>query len=81
MEYLGIFYGHCGSFKSIWCIVPPFGILCGNLIYILPLWYVRKRKIWQPCAKAVSLEANFVRITGSKKSKLISHRDAPVSNI
>jgi hypothetical protein len=34
MENLGIFYGHFGTFKSIWCILPPFGIFCGNLVYI-----------------------------------------------
>jgi hypothetical protein len=31
MENLGIFYGHLGTFKPTWCILPPFGIFCGNL--------------------------------------------------
>jgi hypothetical protein len=48
MEKLDIFYGHFGTFKSTLCILPPFGIFCGNLVYIFPLWYVRTRKIWQP---------------------------------
>jgi hypothetical protein len=49
MENLGIFYGHMGTLKSIWCILPPFGILCGNLAYIFPLWYFTARRIWQRC--------------------------------
>jgi hypothetical protein len=49
MEKLGIIYGRFGTFKSIWCSLPPFGIFCGTLIYIFPIWYVRTRKIWQPC--------------------------------
>jgi hypothetical protein len=26
MEKLGIIYGRFGTFKSIWCSLPPFGI-------------------------------------------------------
>jgi hypothetical protein len=32
MENVGTIYGHCGTFKSLWCILPPFGIFCGNLV-------------------------------------------------
>jgi hypothetical protein len=27
-------------------------LFCGNLVYIFPKWYVRRRKIWQPCSGA-----------------------------
>jgi hypothetical protein len=37
VEHLGIFSGHFGTFKSIWCILPTFGIFCGTLVYIVPL--------------------------------------------
>jgi hypothetical protein len=40
MENLGIFYGHFGTFKSIWRILPPFGIFCGNLVYFVEICYV-----------------------------------------
>jgi hypothetical protein len=43
MENFGKSYNHFGIYKSIWCsIVPPFGKFCGNLVYIFPLWHVRK---------------------------------------
>jgi hypothetical protein len=38
MENLGTFYGHFGIFKSMWCMLPPFGIFCGNLVHIYSLW-------------------------------------------
>jgi hypothetical protein len=44
MENKDIFYGHFGTFKSIWCILPRFGKFCGNLVYIFTLWNVRTRK-------------------------------------
>jgi hypothetical protein len=40
-------------FVAIWHILPPFGIFCGNLVHIFPLWYVKTRKIWQPWLGAV----------------------------
>jgi hypothetical protein len=33
MENVGIFYGHFDTFKSIWCILPPFGIF-------VVIWYI-----------------------------------------
>jgi hypothetical protein len=34
MDTLWIFYGHFGTFKSICCRLPPFGLFCGNCPYI-----------------------------------------------
>jgi hypothetical protein len=41
IEKFGIFYGH---FRILW----PFGLYCGNLVYVFPLWYFTPRQIWQP---------------------------------
>jgi hypothetical protein len=32
-----LIYGYFGNFKSIWYNLPPFGIFCGNLVYISQL--------------------------------------------
>jgi hypothetical protein len=37
-------------FMTIWSILQPFGIFCGNLVYFSPFWYFGPRKIWQPWA-------------------------------
>jgi hypothetical protein len=34
MEDVGILYGHSVYFTAIWSILQPFGIFCGNLVYI-----------------------------------------------
>jgi hypothetical protein len=40
MENLGIFHGHFGTLhKSIWCILPPFGVVCVNLVYFVVIRY------------------------------------------
>jgi hypothetical protein len=45
MQKMCIFYGHYGIYKSIWCILPQFGIFCGYLVNIFPLWYVATKKL------------------------------------
>jgi hypothetical protein len=37
MENLGIFYDHLVYFTAIGNIVWPFGIVCGHLVYFLPV--------------------------------------------
>jgi hypothetical protein len=37
MENLGIFYDHLVYFAAIGNILWPFGIFCGNLVYIFPV--------------------------------------------
>jgi hypothetical protein len=47
---------NCGIFKVIWCILWPFGIFRGYLVYFVVIWYlffhfgiyVIPRNIWQP---------------------------------
>jgi hypothetical protein len=34
----------------------PFGIVCGDLVYFPPFWYVLPRKIWQPWPTSVSVK-------------------------
>jgi hypothetical protein len=65
METLGTFYGHCGTFKSIWCILPPFG----NLVYIFPLWYIRTSKIWHPWSRATLKSTVAVKAWSDRKGK------------
>jgi hypothetical protein len=36
-------------FMNSWFILWPFGIFCGNLVYLFPFWYFAPRKIWQRC--------------------------------
>jgi hypothetical protein len=38
-----------GIFKTIWCILWPFGKFCCRLVYIISFWYGIRRIIWQPC--------------------------------
>jgi hypothetical protein len=45
IKNLGIFYCHFGTFKFLWCILPPF---CGNLVFIFPFLCVASIRIWQP---------------------------------
>jgi hypothetical protein len=40
---------------TIWSILLPFGLFCGNFVYFSPLWYFVPRKIWQPCARRLRL--------------------------
>jgi hypothetical protein len=47
-ENLDIFYDHFVYFTAIGNILWPFGIFCGNLVYLSPFWYFGPRKIWQP---------------------------------
>jgi hypothetical protein len=47
-ENLGILYDHLVYFAAIGNILRPFGIFCGNLVYLSPFWYFGPRKIWQP---------------------------------
>jgi hypothetical protein len=35
-------------FMTIWSILRPLEIFCGNLVYFSPFWYFGPRKIWQP---------------------------------
>jgi hypothetical protein len=48
-EDVAIFNCHSVYFTAIWyaCILWPFGIFCGYLVYFFPFWYVVPRKIWQ----------------------------------
>jgi hypothetical protein len=48
MEHLYIFHGHFGTFKSIWSILPPFGIFCGKLVHIFPLGLSQQEKSGNP---------------------------------
>jgi hypothetical protein len=47
--YLGIFFDHLVYFTAIGNILWPFGIFCGNLVYLSAFWNFGPRKIWQPC--------------------------------
>jgi hypothetical protein len=48
MEHVGIFYGRLVHFAVFCYIFWTFGIVRGNLVYILPFWFFVPRKIWQP---------------------------------
>jgi hypothetical protein len=48
MEDGGIFYRHLVHFTVFCYILWTFGIVCVNLVYFFPFWYLEPRKIWQP---------------------------------
>jgi hypothetical protein len=48
MKDVGMFNGHLVYFTAIGYTLWTLGVLCGNLVYFSPFWYVVLRKIWQP---------------------------------
>jgi hypothetical protein len=44
MEYVCIFNAHLNYFKARWYKLWPFGIVCGDLVYLVPFWYVWTKK-------------------------------------
>jgi hypothetical protein len=44
MAHVGIFYNHLEYFMSIKYNLRPFGIVCGHLLYFLPIWNVWTKK-------------------------------------
>jgi hypothetical protein len=65
MESVGMYIiWHPGIFTAIWCVLWPFCLVCGHLVYFYSRFgMVYQEKIWQPCLASGTRKSVRAKIT------------------